>query len=24
VKKVSIYDTRHSVILNFQLPAAKP
>jgi hypothetical protein len=24
VKKVSVYDTRHSVILNFQLAAAKP
>jgi hypothetical protein len=24
LKKVSVYDTRHSVILNFQIAAAKP
>jgi hypothetical protein len=24
VKKISVYDTRHSVIVNFQLTAAKP
>jgi hypothetical protein len=24
IKKVSVYDTRHSVVLNFQVAAAKP